>query len=212
MRGMYEATVSLPGGTSVGVFTTHLKALGTTTDAQDRQTEAEGDVTFINSWKTANPGKSFVLTGDWNESEDSDNTPNWSGGIGGTLPNGHAYRPISTLKGVGVTDPVPVSVRGFKNTESSRAEPANIRFDYNMYSAGLTYLNGSVFDTSQYTTSELAALNATNGTSFVASDSSTATDHLPVIANYQFGAVPEPLSFLAIGFGLAGLSVRRRKI
>jgi len=210
-RGMYEATLSLPGGVTAGVFTTHLKADSTTTDAEDRQTEAEGDVTFMNGWKSANPNLPYFLTGDFNESEDPDNTPNWSGGIGGTLPNGDIYHPITTLKSVGLNDPIPVTIRGHKNTESSRQELPNIRFDYNLYSPGVTYLGGEVFDTAQFTSTELAALNAANGTNFVASDSSSATDHLPVVATYQLAPVPEPISLGGLAVGVIGLLARRRR-
>ena len=56
--------------------------------------------------------------------------------------------------------------------------------------AKLAFLNGEVFDTKQYTAAQLAALNAANGTNFVASDSANASDHLPVLALFRVGFAP----------------------
>ena len=68
----------------------------------------------------------------------------------------------------------------------------NARFDYLFYRAShLIYLGGQVFDTKQINAAgQLAALNAANGTSFVAGDSASASDHLPVLE--VFLATPGP--------------------
>jgi len=185
LRGFYASNINVNGQT-VGVFFTHLKAGSTASDGLSRQTEADGDSAYVNTWKSANPGKPFFMCGDWNESEDPNNTPNY-GPIGTTLSNGEAYHPITTMKSPGVSDPKPASVKNDTDTESSRTSSPNIRFDYNLYS-GATYLSGFLFDTKQYTSAQLSALNSANGTNFVSTDSSSASDHLPVVCDYQIGS------------------------
>ena len=189
MRGLVSAHVNLPGAVELGVFTTHLKASSfsdsaATSDAnaQKRQAEAETDVVNLQSWLAAHTGDAAVMAGDWNETEEPGETDNWKNGpIGGTLPNGSIYRPVTALRGAGFTDPRPVSIAGKISTIDS-ASP-NARFDYLFYRGShLTYLSGTVFDTKQINTAgQLAALNAANGTSFVAGDSASASDHLPVL-------------------------------
>ena len=189
MRGLVSAHVNLPGAVELGVFTTHLKAssfsdsaAASDANAQKRQAEAETDVVNLQSWLAAHTGDAAVMAGDWNETEEPGETDNWKNGpIGGTLPNGSIYRPVTALRGAGFTDPRPVSIAGKISTIDS-ASP-NARFDYLFYRGShLTYLSGTVFDTKQINTAgQLAALNAANGTSFVAGDSASASDHLPVL-------------------------------
>ena len=189
MRGLVSAQVNLPGAVELGVFTTHLKASSfgdsaTTSDtnAQKRQAEAETDVVNLQSWLAAHVGDAAVMAGDWNETEEPTETDNWKNGpIGGTLPNGRIYRPVSTLRDVGFFDPRPVGIGGKISTIDSSSP--NARFDYLFYRGShLTYLSGTVFDTKQINAAgQLTALNAANGTSFVAGDSASASDHLPVL-------------------------------
>ncbi len=189
MRGLVSAHVNLPGAVELGVFTTHLKASSfsdsaATSDAnaQKRQAEVETDAVNLQAWLAAHTGDAAVMMGDWNETEESAETDNWKNGpIGGTLPNGRIYHPVTTLRDTGFTDPRPVSIAGKISTIDS-ANP-NARFDYLFHRGShLTYLSGQVFDTKQINTAgQLAALNAANGTSFVAGDSASASDHLPVL-------------------------------
>jgi len=190
LRGMAFALADLPGETDLGVFTMHLKALNGTTDAERRQEEATVNAGNVRRWLESNPTAGAVVTGDFNESEDAGDNDNWaSGSIGGTLPSGQEYRPITTLKSPGLFDAAPVSIRGDSDTISATNPVA--RFDYVLYEPNHLHLTGGqVFDTRQYTAAQLAALNAANGTSFVAADSATASDHLPVLAVFQI--VPEP--------------------
>jgi hypothetical protein len=100
--------------------------------------------------------------------------------IGGTLPSGNVYRPITTVRDAGFADGKPASIAGNRDTLDSTSP--DVRFDYVLHTAShLTYLSGEVFDTKQHSAAQLAALNAANGTSFVAGDSAAASDHLPVL-------------------------------
>ena len=189
MRGLVSAHVNLPGAVELGVFTTHLKASSfsdttatSNANAQKRQAEADSDVVNLQSWLAAHVGDAAVMMGDWNETEEPGETDNWKvGAIGNLLPNGIVYHPVTTLRSAGFADPLPLSIAGNRDTIDS-ANP-NARFDYLLYRAShLTYLSGTIFDTKQINAAgQLAALNAANGTSFVAGDSASASDHLPVL-------------------------------
>ena len=188
MRGLVSAYVNLPGAVELGVFTTHLKASSfsdtnatSSTNAQKRQAEADTDVVNLQSWLAAHVGDAAVMTGDWNETEEPGETDNWKvGAIGDVLPNGSVYHPVTTLRGAGFADPLPLSIAG--NRDTIDAVSPDARFDYLFYRAShLTYLGGMVFDTKQHSGAQLAALNAASGTSFVAGDSASASDHLPVL-------------------------------
>ena len=188
MRGLVSAHVNLPGAVELGVFTTHLKASSfsdtiatSNTNAQKRQAEADTDLVNLQSWLAAHVGDAAVMVGDWNETEEPGETDNWkAGAIGDVLPNGRVYHPVTTLRSAGFTDPLPLSIAG--NRDTIDAASPNARFDYLFYRAShLTYLGGAVFDTKQHSAAQLAALNAANGTSFVAGDSASASDHLPVL-------------------------------
>ncbi len=188
MRGLVSAHVNLPGAVELGVFTTHLKASSfsdtnatSNTNAQKRQAEADTDVGNLQSWLAAHVGDAAVMMGDWNETEETGETDNWkAGAIGDVLPNGRVYHPVATLRSVGFSDPLPLSIAG--NRDTIDAASPNARFDYLFYRAShLTYLSGTVFDTKQHSAAQLAALNAANGTSFVSGDSASASDHLPVL-------------------------------
>jgi len=89
---------------------------------------------------------------------------------------------------------MPVSIRGDNDTIDS-TNP-NARFDYLLYSGDrLSLSSAMLFDTAQYTSAQLAALNGANGTNFIAADSAGASDHLPVFAVFS---VPEPAGTLLI--------------
>ncbi len=193
LRGLARASVSVPGGSQLDVFTTHLKASSTTIDAEKRQTEADVDRTKVANWIAAHHADAIVVTGDWNETEDVGETTNWSGhSIGDTLPNlNEPYQPITTMRSAGLIDPSPASISGDQDTISSTTP--NKRFDYTMYTNS-SFVSGQVFDTKQYTSAQLSALNAANGTSFVATDSTSASDHLPVLSILRVGFTPVVLA------------------
>lgn len=205
LRGLALANVALPDGSQFGVFTTHLKAGYSAGNAEKRQSETDADSHNIQTWMSAHPGEGVTFSGDCNESEDPQDAHAWSGGIGGTLPNGETYHPISTLKSAGLADPHPVSVAGSGDTVGG----PGARFDYTLYTPGsLTFVGGQVFDTKQLT----AAGQLPAG--FLSTDSATASDHLPVLSVFQIGAAPEPGGGLALLVGALSLGVlrlRRRK-
>jgi endonuclease/exonuclease/phosphatase family metal-dependent hydrolase len=210
LRGLASGFVDLPGDIDVGVFTAHLKALSATTDAERRQAEANTNAANIAGWMSGHAGAAAVVSGDWNETEETGENSNWSGhSIGDPLPNsGQPYRPISTMRLPSLRDPLPVSIRGDRDTIS--ATNPNARFDYLFYSSDYFSLNSAfVFDTRQYTSNELTVFNAANGTAFVAADSALASDHLPVLV--VLDVVPEPGSASLILFvSVSGVLLRRK--
>jgi endonuclease/exonuclease/phosphatase family metal-dependent hydrolase len=199
LRGLPRASVSLPDGNVIDVFTAHLKALSTTSDASQRQSEADADSASVATWISGHHGDAIAVTGDWNETEDPGETANWSGhSIGDVLRRPREpYQPITTMKGAGLLDPKPLSIAGRWDTIDSSTPDA--RFDYTMYT-GSRWLAGQVFDTKQYTSAQLSALNSAAGTSFVAGDSASASDHLPVFSILRVGIKPQ-ITSLAAGSG-----------
>ena len=210
LRGLVHANAILPDGAQLGIFTEHLKATtnnaNSTSDSQQRQTEAETSLGNLNAWKSANPGSAAVLTGDFNLSQDPGEDDNWTAGnVGDPLPNGHVYQPITTLESAGFLDPKPLSANGDPDTISaaSGSNPRN-RFDYNLYSSfgNVRYLGGQVFNTAAFPFNGRPA-------GFDFADSQNASDHLPVFATYAVQAVPEPATLGALALG--ALTVLRRR-
>jgi endonuclease/exonuclease/phosphatase family metal-dependent hydrolase len=205
------AFVDLPGANELGVFTAHFKAFNSTTDAERRQAEADTDSSNVRNWINTHPSAGAVVAGDFNETEDAGQPANWSGhAIGDLLPNtGELYHPITTMKSPGLLDAMPVSIRGDKDTISSASPSPTTRFDYMLFAPeNLTLSSGMIFDTKQYTSMQLAALNAANGTSFLAADSATASDHLPLLAVFQ--VIPEPSTIALFGWALISFCPSRR--
>ena len=193
LRGLVSAQIDLPGAVELGVFTTHLKASSfsdttatSTTNATKREGEATADAANLAAWLAAHANDAAVMTGDFNETEESGETDNWkAGAIGDPLPGtALIYHPVTTLREAGLADARPVSIAG-KISSLDAASP-NARFDYALYRAShLVYLSGQIFDTKQINAAgQLAALNAANGTSFVSGDSASASDHLPVLESF----------------------------
>ena len=172
-----------------------------------RQAEANANKGSISGWMSGHSSAAVVLTGDFNETEDPEDTTNWSGHqIGDALPGtGEPYRPITTLRSVGLADAKPLSIRGDNDTIDSTNPTA--RFDYILYSGDkLSLSSAMIFDTGQYTSAQLAALNSANGTNFLAADSEGASDHLPVLAVFT---VPEPGAALLVICAFICISARR---
>lgn len=212
LRGFVNASVNVPGTTKLDVFAAHLKALDTTDDAKQRQFEANADSTTVASWIASHTSDAVIVTGDWNETEDPGESSNWSGHqIGDTLPNtgGQIYAPISTMQSSGLIDPSPASIAGVYDTIDSTTPDA--RFDYTMFSKA-SYLGGQIFDTKQHTAAQLNALNASYGTNFVTADSSTASDHLPVLSILQVGGAPAAPVVYGVSRAGTNLSVTYQRI
>jgi len=193
LRGLARVSVNVPNNGALDVFTAHLKALNSTTDAEERQTEADKDDTNVAGWIGSNHSDAIVVTGDWNETEDAGETTNWSGHhIGDMLTNPpEPYHPITTMRSAGLLDPDPASIAGDHDTIDSTSPTS--RFDYTMYT-NASFMTGQVFDTKQYTSAQLTALNLAYGTNFVSTDSASASDHLPVLSILRVGFTPVILS------------------
>ncbi len=211
-RGLNMANIAVPGTAGLAVFTAHLKADGTTSDAEERQIQADTDKGSIAAWISSHSGEGVIVTGDFNDSEDAGDPVNWSGGkVGGTLTDGETYHPITTMKAAGLTDPRPVSILGNSNTISSAetsSDPLDSRFDYTLYNPNtVSFVSGQVFDTEQLASAGLLPAG------FLSTDSANASDHLPVFSVFQIAAAPEPEVVTALLLGalsLGGLCLRGR--
>lgn len=211
LRGLTHANALLPNGASLGIFTEHLKATtnsnNSTSDSQQRQSEAEQTRNNLNNWKLSHPGAPAVMTGDFNLSEDAGEDDNWNAGnIGGTLPNGHIYAPISTIKSAGFLDSKPLSANGDPDTISSGSSNPRTRFDYSLYTntGGISYVGGTVFNTAAYPLNGRPA-------GFGFDDSFFASDHLAVLATYRVEAVPEPATMTVLAGSLLILGQRSKR-
>ena len=213
LRGLNMANIAVPGTAGLAVFTAHLKADNSSSDAEERQIETDTDSKNIASYISTHNGEGVVVTGDFNDSEDAQDPVNWSGGkIGGTLPDGETYQPITTMKSAGLTDPRPFSAKGDSDTISSAetsSDPLDSRFDYTLYNPNTTtFVSGQVFDTKQLA----SAGQLPPG--FLSTDSANASDHLPVLSVFQITATPEPgigVVFLVGALSLGSLHLRRRR-
>lgn len=172
-RGFTSARVNVPGTNGLLVFTGHFDSGDTSTDAQNRQTNAEGARDTVNSMASTYPGSAIVLTGDFNENEDADLPKVYP--LGTILPNGHAYWPITTVLQTPTYDLVPLQPFGDKRTW--RSTSPSQRFDYILVSTNngvrddVTVLNKGVFNSAQNTPPGVYA-----------GDSANASDHLAVWA------------------------------
>jgi hypothetical protein len=109
-RGLTIGLIDVPGTNGLGVFGAHFKAGGTSADAVARQTNAENTRDYIREWRIRNRRSAYVLGGDLNENEDPDLSSTFP--IGGTLPDGRIYAPISTVQSARLRDTVPVDGAG----------------------------------------------------------------------------------------------------
>ena len=201
LRGFPRASINV-NGTGIDIFTAHLKALNSDTDAEKRQGEAQVDNSNVRSWLASHGSDAVIVTGDWNETEEPGETTNWSRHqIGDLLPNNsEPYRPISIMRS-GLFDPRVLSIAGRIDTINSTKPTA--RFDYTTY-AQARFVGGEIFDTKQYTPAQLAALNVATGNNFAASDSATASDHLPILAVFQAGGPAQLLNISTRAHVFAG--------
>jgi len=215
----------VPGTNGLGVFGAHFAAGGTSADAVQRQTHAENTRNRIRDWRIRNRRSAYVLGGDLNENEDPDLSSTFP--IGGTLPDGRIYAPISTVQSARLRDTVPVDGFGGKRTYqvSSRNSDLRRRLDYIMVSPTelgrdrINVLESTIFNTRRFASGRLPA-------GFEITDSENASDHAALFVrlridqwrSYGNGGggywVPEPSSMLALlvfsGGGVA-VALRRRQ-
>lgn len=219
-RGLTIGLVNVPGTNGVGFFGAHFKSGGYTTDAVKRQTNAEMTRAHVNRWRYQNRRSAYLLGGDLNENEDPDLDPLFT--IGGVLPDGRTYNPISTVQSARLRDHVPTDGQGGKRTYkiSNRNSDLRQRFDYLFTSADelgrdrIRVLEAGLFNTRRM---ELPP-------GFEFTDSQNASDHAPVFLRIQIERwhtrpdgsgywVPEPGSWMIL-LGLSGgliLQLKRKR-
>jgi endonuclease/exonuclease/phosphatase family metal-dependent hydrolase len=163
-RDLYEAEISVPGYPEpLHVFTVHLKAGQDSTSSARRAAEANAITNFfVTGFLTTNASHPYVLTGDMNEDIDAPPASDPQ-----TLE-----RLTSDPTGLELTTPLnPFS--GSRNTWSIQGT-LDRRYDY-ILPCGLLFSN--IVDSEIFRTDLLPSPSAP----LLATDSETASDHLPVV-------------------------------
>lgn len=180
-RDLFEAEIPVPGfGEPLHVFTTHLKSGSDSDESSRRAAEASAISNyFVTGFLTTNSARPYVLTGDLNE--DINRPPSTS-----LQP---IQRLVNSATGLELTTPLnPIS--NDDRTHSIQSEPLQLqrRYDYILPSSMLFphILSSEVFRTD--------LLNPTPP-ELNASDSATASDHLPVIMVFNNPFLQQPLYF-----------------
>jgi len=225
-RGLTIGLIDVPGTNGLGVFGAHFAAGGTSADAVQRQTHAENTRNRVRDWRIRNRRSAYVLGGDLNENEDPDLSSTFP--IGGTLPDGRIYAPISTVQSARLRDTVPVDGLGGKRTYqvSSRNSDLRRRLDYIMVSPTelgrdrISVLDAEIFNTRRFPSGALPP-------GFVITDSENASDHAALFVRLRIDQwrsygngdggywVPEPSSMLALlvfSGGGAAIVLRRGRV
>jgi endonuclease/exonuclease/phosphatase family metal-dependent hydrolase len=163
-RDLFEAEINVPFYTErLHVFTTHLKAGGTSNDFARRGGEASAISNFfMTNFLPTKAGRPYVLTGDMNE--DATNTSSLS-----KKPITRLANAATGLRLTAPENPVTRSVR----TYSIQASLSS-RLDY-VLPGGLLYSNIAASEV--FRSDVLAPLPP----SLLATDSESASDHLPVL-------------------------------
>ncbi len=223
-RGLTIGWVDVPGTNGLGIFGAHFKAGGYTNDAVKRQTNAERTRDEVRRWRLQHRRSAYVLGGDLNENEDPDLNSLFD--IGGTLPDGRTYAPISTVKSARLRDHIPVDALDGKRTYkvTTRNSDLRNRFDYLLTSEvelgrdRITILEAILFNTRRFPEGMLPD-------GFDINDSPSASDHAPVFlrvridrwgagSNWGGDGVPEPgtVTILIVMMGGSALYLRWRRV
>jgi endonuclease/exonuclease/phosphatase family metal-dependent hydrolase len=187
MRGLHAFRVQL-ATTNLQVFHAHLKCCSDGTSCTTKQTQAQFDATTISAWASTNSSP-YLFAGDWNEDEDSRDTPECA--ITTT------YHPITTIEQVGgLSEFEPTTLSGEWRTWSTAAAPS-IRFDYVLPSASrLSGASGFVFSTMDWAAHGFYTNVSTQN---LVNDSQTASDHFCVFADYSFSTTTASLGVTPMG-------------
>ncbi|MEN3000808.1 MAG: endonuclease/exonuclease/phosphatase family protein [Armatimonadota bacterium] len=208
-RGLTIGWIDVPGTNGLGVFAAHFKAGGYTDDAVKRQTNAERTREQVRRWRLNHRRSAYVLGGDLNENEDPDLNSLFD--IGGTLPDGRTYAPISTVKSARLRDHMPVDAQNGKRTYrvTTRNSDLRHRFDYLLVSEAewgrdrINVLEAILFNTRRFPAGTLPP-------GFDINDSPNASDHAPVFLRVRIdrweagsywgggGNAPEPSTVIQL--------------
>ena len=174
-------------GDAFYIYVDHYKSGSGSTDNTDRQKEAQ---IVLTDEATLPTNANVIYSGDLNDN-----------------PNANTdYSVLTTSTGAGKAyDPLNGAEGESALTDSSTK--FNYRDDYELVTQPLlTGANGISLITASYTTF------GNNGTQTSAdrSDLQTASDHVPVFADYSYTLVPEPVCLSAIG--LCGLFLSKRRV
>ncbi len=168
-RDLFEAEIAVPGFSQpVHVFTTHLKSASDSASTSRRAAEARAISNFFaNGFLTTNGLRPFVLTGDMNEDI--------------ARPVSGSGQPIQTMTNaaVGLRLLTPTNpANGSELTFSIQAASMTRRYDYILPNV----LLAANVATSFVFRTDLASGDITPA---MASDSETASDHLPVFVRFE---------------------------
>ncbi|MGD0651796.1 MAG: endonuclease/exonuclease/phosphatase family protein [Verrucomicrobiia bacterium] len=176
LRGMESFKVQLSGTNALEIFHVHLKCCSDGTSCPKKQEEAGVDATNMMYWASTNSFP-YVFTGDCNEDENPANSE---------CATNSTYHPITTLRQVGgLVEYLPTTLSGGAlGTLTWSTTSRSIRFDYVLAATNrLSPVSGYVFSTTDWASHGLFT-NAGSGN--LTTDSSTASDHYCVQANYFF--------------------------
>lgn len=215
--------VGYPTNTRFYLFNDHFKAGSTTSDNDRRGVEAALITSTVNALPANTP---IIFAGDYNPTNNSADQ-GYQGVVSGSASN----RAVDPLNPANVSQTWSANTSAARAMETESTMSMNFRDDFLMNSPALQsgssaihYLTNSyvtVGNTNTHTyqgaiTTGSAAAFAGELSGFstaqaqqVLNDLIAVSDHLPVVADYQLTAVPEPSSFFFVVVAACGHAARR---